>query len=237
MGNVIKWEGLMKSALALPGVKVDRIAFLNSTFGPYGGNLDRLMSETPSSVYPMEIIDRVADTIISNHTTKVTAISTAAGIPGGLALIGTIPGDLAQFYWHFLVMAQKLAYVYGWPDLRDENNNLGEGAQEIMTLLVGIGMGVDGASKAIQELAREAAKNLAKRIPRMALTKTMWYPIIKSVGKAIGIKVTKAGVGRGLGKVIPLLGGVISGGMTYAAYKPMAKRLKNELAEIDSLRI
>ena len=35
-------------------------------------------------------------------------------------MVGTVPADLAQFYWHTLVLAQKLAYLYGWPDLSDK---------------------------------------------------------------------------------------------------------------------
>lgn len=235
MANVVKWEGVMKAVLNMPGIKVDRTKFLQSTFCAYN-NSDDLENKRPSEVYNQLIIDKVAKGIVNNHSTKATAISAAAGIPGGFAMLGTIPADLAQYYWHFLVMAQKLAYVYGWPDLRDENNNIGEQGQAILTIFVGVGFGADGAAAATREIAKRAAEHWAKKIPQMALTKTFWYPIVKKIASWLGIKLTKDSVGKAAGKVIPLLGAVVSGTLTYATFKPMANKLRKELAQTALLR-
>ena len=35
-----------------------------------------------------------------------------------------------------------------------------------------------------------------------------------------------------MGKAIPILGGVISGGLTYATMKPMGERLQKELSKL-----
>ena len=35
-----------------------------------------------------------------------------------------------------------------------------------------------------------------------------------------------------MGKVIPILGGVISGGLTFATMKPMGERLQKELSKL-----
>ncbi len=215
----------MKSAMAMPGVKVDRVGFLTSEFCRYG-NVDLLKDKRPSELYSEKTLERVASGVVKNHLIKVTAISAAAGIPGGIAVLGTIPADIIQYFWHFLVMAQKLAYVYGWPDLKDENNNLGEEAQAILTIFIGVGFGADGAAAAINQIAKSAAEHYAKRLPRMALMKTSWYPIIKKIGAYLGIKITKDNVGKQVGKMIPILGGIISGSITYATFKPMAKKIK-----------
>ena len=37
---------------------------------------------------------------------------------------------------------------------------------------------------------------------------------------------------KGMGKAIPILGGVISGGLTYATMKPMGERLQKELSKL-----
>lgn len=235
MGNIISWDSVMKGALSMPGVKVNRDSFLASTFGPYGFDASNAKDANPATIYSEQLLNQLADGVIKNHTNKVTAISAAAGIPGGLAMIGTVPADLAQYYWHYLVMAQKLAYIYGWPDLRDENNNLGEGAQALLTIFVGIGFGVNGANALIKEIAEQAAKHLAKRIPKIALTKTAWYPVVKKIAAMIGVKITKDSVGKAAGKIVPLIGAVVSGGLTYATFKPMAKKLKDELCENASI--
>ena len=234
MGKMITWDGVMKGTLMMPGIKVDRDSFLKKAFYAFG-NSEELAEKKPSDLYSQSILDKVAKGIVNNHTTKVSVISTAAGFPGGLAMLGTVPADLAQYYWHFLVMAQKLAYVYGWPDLRDENNNLGEQAQAIMTIFVGIGFGADGAAAAIRTIAKKAAEHWAKKLPTMALTKTAWYPILKKIAAFLGIKLTKDSVGKTAGKVIPVIGSVISGGLTLATFRPMASKLRNELKETQLL--
>jgi len=43
---------------------------------------------------------------------------------------------------------------------------------------------------------------------------------------------TKATFAKGIGKVIPVVGAVASGGITFAIFKPMATRLKKYLAEL-----
>ena len=35
-------------------------------------------------------------------------------------MAATIPADLAQDFWHAIVLSQKLAYLYGWPDLLED---------------------------------------------------------------------------------------------------------------------
>ena len=71
---------------------------------------------------------------------------------------------------------------------------------------------------------------VVKAIPRKALTKTtVWYPLVKKVAKAIGIKMTKPVLAKSASKVIPVLGGVASGGISYVSFKLSANRLKKKL--------
>lgn len=231
--EVTIWNKVMGAALSMPGVKVDRDDFLKKELKNYCSpeQLNLAISSRPINGVSKEIIDRIANACINSHTTKVTTISAVAGIPGGFAMAGTIPADMAQYYWHVFVLAQKLAYLYGFPDLRDENGNLTDTASDMLTLFVGVMMGASAANQAIKGLAKEFAKQVVKRLPQKALTKTMYYPIIKQIAKWIGVKLTKDTFAKGLGKVIPVLGGVISGGLTLATFRPSAKRLQHKLQE------
>ena len=231
--EVTIWNKVMGAALSMPGVKVDRDDFLKKELKNYCSpeQLNLAISSRPINGVSKEIIDRIANACINSHTTKVTTISAVAGIPGGFAMAGTIPADMAQYYWHVFVLAQKLAYLYGFPDLRDENGNLTDTASDMLTLFAGVMMGASAANQAIKGLAKEFAKQVVKRLPQKALTKTMYYPIIKQIAKWIGVKLTKDTFAKGLGKVIPILGGVISGGLTLATFRPSAKRLQHKLQE------
>lgn len=85
--------------------------------------------------------------------------------------------------------------------------------------------GVSGAAAGVRILSSQLAKTTLKKLPQKALTKTLWYPIVKQVGKLVGVKVTKDTVAKGISKAIPVVGGVVSGGLNFASMLPMAKRL------------
>lgn len=230
--EVTVWNKVMSSALAIPGVQVDKEMFLRSELRQYCSKdeLEKAVSN-PVNVLSEDRIDSLANSCINNHLLKVTSLSVVAGIPGGLAMAATIPADMAQYYWHTFVLAQKLAYLYGIPDLRDENGNLTETSQDMLTLFVGVMMGAAAANNAIKNVSKAFAVQVVKRLPQKALTKTVYYPIIKQVAKWIGIKLTKDTFAKGVGKTIPILGGVISGGLTAATFRPSAKRLQKKLKE------
>ena len=88
-------------------------------------------------------------------------------------------------------------------------------------------LGVNGAGALLRSGGVTVAKHVMKTIPQKALTKTLWYPILEKVLKIFGVSLTK-----GMGKVIPILGGVLSGGLTFAIMKPMGERLQKELSKL-----
>ena len=146
-------------------------------------------------------------------------------------MAATIPADLVQLHWHALMMAQKLAYLYGWPDLLD-NGEVDEQTELELTLLFGAMSGVAAAERGLAELAKRLAGEVLRRLPRQALTKTAYYPIAKQVAKWIGISLTKRSFAGGVAKAVPVLGGAVSAGVTAATMRPMGKRLKNHLRKL-----
>lgn len=138
---------------------------------------------------PIEILDKLAKDVINAETIKVTAVSTAAGIPGGFAMAATIPADLAQFYGHIIRIAQELAYIYGWDEIFTESSDLDAGTESQLILFIGVMSGVDAAKKAITKLFGEVAKkSRTKKIAAQALTKTWYYPIVKKIAAMLGKK-------------------------------------------------
>ena len=230
MSELVSWDKVMNAALSMPMVKVDRTAFLTKEFSMYD-NADQLRDKRPIDLFDAEAIERAARGVINSHLTTATVTSTAAGIPGGLAMAATMPADIAQYYWHVLVVAQKLGYLYGWPDLLDDKGQITEGTRNVLTLFVGVMFGAQAASKLVGEIAKQVSLQAAKRLPQQALTKTVYYPVVKQVAKWIGVKMTKDTFGRSVGKAIPILGGVLSGAITAFSFKPMAEKLQKHLRE------
>lgn len=230
MSELVSWDKVMNAALSMPMVKVDRNTFLMNEFSMYD-NADQLRDKRPIDLFDAEAIERAARGIINSHLAKATVASTAAGIPGGLVIAATMPADIAQYYWHVLVVAQKLGYLYGWPDLLDDKGQITEGTRNVLTLFVGVMFGAQAASKLVGEIAKRVSLQAAKRLPQQALTKTMYYPVVKQVAKWIGVKMTKDTFGKSVGKAIPILGGVLSGAITAFSFKPMAEKLQKHLRE------
>lgn len=231
----IDFNALLKSAVGLPGVRIDRTAFLSAALLPYFSDdvVQKAVAVNPAYAgISSEQIMKLANSCIKNESTKVTALSFAAGIPGGLAMIGTIPADLVQYFGHILRILQKLIYLYGWQELFDANGQIDDETANLLTLFTGVMFGVNGAANAIYKIADSAAQKTAKNLAQKALTKGAIYPIVKKVATALGIKMTKDVFAKSVSKVIPIIGGVASGGLTYATYKPMAMKLRNHLSTL-----
>lgn len=214
--------------------KVDRRTFLKAQLTPYctEQQVSEAIGSRPAQAgIPLNLIDTLAGSCIRSHVLKASGASFAAGLPGGLAIAVTIPADLIQLHRHALVMAQELAYLYGWPDLL-KNGEVDAQTELELTLLFGTMTGVAAAETALAELANRFAGQVVRRLPRQALMKTAYYPVVKQVGKWIGVSVTKRGFASGVAKAVPVIGGAASAGATAVTMQPMAKRLKNHLREL-----
>ena len=234
----IVWRGILKASMSMPGAKVDRPSFLRTQLKSHcdQATVEAAIKCRPALVgISAEEIDELADSCIKWHLAQVTAISFAAGLPGGWWIAGTIPADLAQFYWHAVVLCQKLAYLYGWPDLLEEGE-IDDETLLRMTLFVGVMMGAHGANRVLAEIAERFSMEVARRLPREALTKYGIYNLAKQVGRWIGVQVTKGSFSRALSRVIPVIGGFVSGSISFIMMKAMTKRLRNHLRTLKFAR-
>lgn len=227
------WNNVLGKVMQMPGVKVNREYFLRKNLSIYCNEpqVDLALEKGTIGNVSLDVLDKIALECINNHTIKASGISFVMGIPGSFAMLGTIPGDVLQYYFHVFVLAQKLAYIYGYPNLCDEDGRFTESSANLLTIFVGVMGGVAAANKAIKEVAFRAQKEVMKRLPRYALTKGVVYPLVKQVAKWIGISLTKNSFAKAVGKFVPVLGGFISGGLTYAFFRPQAKKLMINLKE------
>jgi len=236
MAQQLLFTSVIEGAAKLPLVHIDRTEFLTKNLSKLctPAQLQKAITEgTLRANIPIEKLDKLAKNVINAETIKVTALSTVAGIPGGFAMAASIPADLAQFYGHIIRVAQKLAYIYGWDEIFTESSDLDAGTESQLVLFIGVMSGVEAAKKALTKLFGETAmKSVAKKIAAQALTKTWYYPIVKKIAAILGQRMTKDIFAKGVGKVIPILGGAISGGLTLATFKPMTHNLQKHLSEM-----
>ena len=226
----IALETIITNAVKIPGVKVNRSKFLAETFANDGIDLQAIIDMGPVSAgVSQEHIEKAATKLIFIRTSQSSVASFVAGIPGGFAMAATVPADVAQFFGMALRLAQELSYLYGASDLWTDDQLDDELVRNQLILYCGVMFGVSGAVSGVRVLSTQIAKTTLKKLPQKALTKTFWYPIIKQIGKAIGVKVTKTTVAQGISKAVPIVGGVISGSLNYVSMMPMANRLNAAL--------
>lgn len=227
---------IMARAASLTVVKIDRGAFLRAEIKKRCPEIDAdlAVETTPlnAGVSPSDI-DAMALAAVDFETQKCAALSFLAGIPGGAVMAGTVPADLAQYFAHVMRIEQKLAYLYGWQSFLNEDNEVDDETTAQLVALMGIVLGVGEVANSITRFAVSVAqRGVAKRIERQALTKTFFYNPMKAVLRVLGVNMTKQTFAKGVSKVVPVIGGAISGGVTYASFKPGAERLRRYLRSL-----
>jgi hypothetical protein len=218
------WFKILDSARNLPGATVDREVFLQKQYEKYcdQSSMGKILNEGPMKAgLDLTLMDKIAADLILGRSGTVTAISTAAGLPGGFAMAATIPADLIQFYWHVIVAAQELAYIYGFPSLSENEENF----NSVLTVLIGVMAGIGEAVETINEVMGEQLKN---KMGKIALGKILDKTVTR-IAVIISLRINKKTFFLAVFKATPLIGGLISGSVTLFSFNPMCNRLKGKL--------
>ena len=220
--------------LRVPGIRINREAFLRKELSKHvpPETIETAVAENPMRAgIPAALIDRIADEVIRFERNCVSGISAALGMPGGVAMVATMSADLAQYYGYMLRAAQKLMYLYGFPEIDVEEKGQVFDTETINLLIVCLGVmyGAAGASNGLKLLARQLAMGVEKQLLRRALTKGTFYPLVKSVAKWFHVKMTKQVFSGFFRKAIPVVGGVLGGGLTWLSFGPCCEKLKASL--------
>ncbi|MDH6216636.1 hypothetical protein M2283_003953 [Streptomyces pseudovenezuelae] len=176
-------SAMLVGAAKLPGVRINREAYLRSALARHCSEDDirRAVEESPAAAgITVEVLDKAANDSIRFETGKVSALSAAAGLPGIIALPAAVPADVAQYIGHMLRIAQKLAYLYSWPDLlTDEGDDVDDATMGVLTLFFGVMFGTQSANAAVGKVAGMMSEQVAKKLPQKAPAQGVIYPIAK----------------------------------------------------------
>ncbi|MBR4235440.1 MAG: EcsC family protein [Clostridia bacterium] len=234
--GTIEIDDFIILGLRIPGVGVNREAFLRAELKRDFPKevIEQAILTTPAQAgITVDEADKLADAVIAYERNCVTGISAALGMPGGFAMAATIPTDIAQYYGFMLRAAQKLMYLYGFPqiDVSEKEQTFDSETMNVLTLCLGVMYGVAGANSALKAMANALAKGVEKKLLNAVLTKGTLYPIVKNVAKWFGKKMTKQVFAGFFKKAIPVVGGVLGGSITYLSFKPCCDKLKESLKD------
>ena len=171
-------------------------------------------------------LEDAAQSFIKYQIAKCTTSGFLTGLGGLITLPVAIPANISSVMYVQIRMIAGLAYMGGY-DLN---------CDQVQTLVYAClaGISVDQVLKQTGvKIGMKLGTSLIKKIPGQTLTK---------INQKVGFRlVTKFGT-KGLinlGKAIPVLGGVISGGFDFAETKIIAARaynmfIKNDLAAFEA---
>lgn len=228
-------EDIIILGLRTPGVHIDREEFLRKQFMKNYANdviQDAVKFNPAHAGISVEEIDNIADQVIQYERNCVSGISLALGAPGGVAMVATLPADIAQYYGYMLRAIQKLLYLYGFPEINVENGvNIDDETMNLITLCLGVMYGVEGSVASIKILSNALGKGVEKKLLQKALTKGTFYPVVKKISRWFSVCMTKQVFAGFFRKAIPVVGGVVGGGITYLSFKPCCDNLKKSLQD------
>ncbi len=232
----IDLEDVIIKGLKTPGIKINRAEFLAKTLKKRFSQetIDAAIAESPmrANIAQAEI-DKMANEAINFERTCVSGISAALSAPGGVAMVATVPADLMQYYAYLLRMAQKLLYLYGFPqiDTEETGEKFDDGTMNTLILCFGVMYGVAGANKALLTVAKALGAGLSKKFMQTAVTKGTIYPVLKAILKCFNVKLTKQLASKAINHSLPVIGGVIGGGITFFSFKSCGEKLKKTLCD------
>lgn len=232
----IDLEDVIIKGLKTPGIKINRAEFLAKTLKKRfpQETIDAAIVESPmrANIAQTEI-DKMANEAINFERTCVSGISAALSAPGGVAMVATVPADLMQYYAYLLRMAQKLLYLYGFPqiDTEETGEKFDDGTMNTLILCFGVMYGVAGANKALLTVARALGAGLSKKFMQTAVTKGTIYPVLRAILKCFNVKLTKQLASKAINHSLPVIGGVIGGGITFFSFKSCGEKLKKTLRD------
>ncbi len=110
-------EDVIIMGLKVPGIRINRANFLQKELQknfPQEVINDAIQFNPLHAGIPSKEIDKIADEVIKYERACVSGISTALGMPGGVAMAATIPADIAQYYaYRVFSIHQFILYIKG----------------------------------------------------------------------------------------------------------------------------
>ena len=199
----------LEAAASTKGVFIESSTYLRRVLGKYCPQADIeaavQLSPAQAGIAP-EVIDKIALAEIRTEALRSSGLSFLAGMPGGLAMAATILLDLTQYFVHVLRIEQKLAYLYGWHSFLDDDPDQEDDPQYHLALIIGFASGIGDVGNTVAKVGFNAARTgVAGALSRVML------PRVAS-------------------KVVPVLGGAMSAGLTFSMFTSGAEVMRRYFA-------
>ena len=165
--------------------------------------------------------EKAIDKMVSSQKLKLTTSGFVTGLGGLITLPVAIPADLASSLYVEMRMIAAIASLRGYNIYSDQVKTL------VYVCMVGNALG---------DVIKQAGIKTATQLTVKKLLPKLTREIIVKINKAVGFRLLTKGGSKGVinvGKAIPIIGGIVSGGFNYFEvdiYAKWAKKMFNENA-------
>lgn len=241
------FDKALELALKIPKIIVDRTEFLedvlkkyknipnvinvenNEIFPNNEGNKDKLSEIINGNILDIlsfDEIENLAKETISSSRRFGTLASAALGLPGGFAIPVTISADLVSYILHIATLGQKIAYLYGFTNLKDTFSE-----KEDLVIFIKLLIAIACCKKADKNdkllISILVLKSLKPQLISNITTKNIELSkILKHCCTKYGLRlflsilpklIIRFSSGT-VAKVVPFAGGIINGALSYATF-------------------
>ncbi len=177
-------EDIIVLGMKTPSIKINREAFLRKELSKNYSEeiIEDVVKFNPAHAgVSVAEIDKIVDEVIKYERACVSGISTALGMPGGVARAAIIPADITQYYGYMLRATQKMLYLYGFPEIcaDEEGQTFDSETMNILILCLGVMYGAAGANNAVKAMAKALATGVEKQLLKKALTKVRFIQLLR----------------------------------------------------------
>lgn len=165
-------------------------------------------------------IEKAISKVIASHTRNVGVSGFVSGLGGFATMVVSVPADVSAYYINASRMVAAVAYLRGY-DIDSEE------VESMIALTLLGSAGVEVAAKAGVKIAEKGAAAALKKLPGRVLIE-----INKKVGFRLFTKFGEKGA-INLAKGIPLLGGVIGGGVNVATFRAISSYARLNFPEVE----
>ena len=213
-----------------PLVYVDRKKYLKRRLkGCMPEEIENAIATTPIKAIGEERTNKIIGRCILRHSLFTAALSAAAAVASDTYIqITLIVFDIVQFQLMTYIVVQKLLYLHGYHDLRDNKGQLCKRATVMISAVSLLMVGRHKVGNAIKKIAKSAAKKAVRAYTKVG-GRVILTNLLRQGFKWCGVSVTRDTINLSATITIALLCAVLAALISFWLFYPMCKRLNRTI--------
>ncbi len=201
-------------SLKTKGSLVERDEFLAETFSEHYSDeiVEIAITHGPKAAgIPQKKIDKIAGKISKQKNKLISGVVTKHVMPKKVSAVTAIPTDIILYYAHVLLTTQKLLYLYGFPKLknRQEQQELSLEAITLLSVCLGTMYEIEGASAVLKEIVLAGCSHLDGEQVQQILNSEQCELVIERTNKWFAINIFRGVLGRLAKSTVPVVGKIV----------------------------